>query len=93
MFNNFFKKEKSVSTTSIVKVVNPEDKERYIAAIQKWYKQQDKKDMRRLILTGPLYTKSMSVIGDGLLLVSNNGDSDISDFWKIYNSIEKECNV
>ena len=93
MFNNFFKKEKSVSTTSIVKVVNPEDKERYIAAIQKWYKQQDKKDMRRLILTGPLYTKSMSVIGDGLLLVSNNGDSDISDFWEIYNSIEKECNV
>ena len=49
--------------------------------------------MRRLILTGPLYTKSMSVIGDGLLLVSNNGDSDISDFWEIYNSIEKEYNV
>ena len=93
MFRKPFQKEKLGSTSRIVTVVHPEDEDRYLAAIQKWYKQQDKKDMRRLILTGPLYTNSMSVIGDGLMLVSNNGNLDISDFWEIYDSIEKECNV
>ncbi len=87
MFNNLFKKNKSIDTSRMMTIVQPDDKDRCIRAIEKWNEQKSKKDVRRLILTTPLYKKSDIFVGYGLLMFSNNGNFDMIDFWKIYEAV------
>ena len=93
----FFERKKSHSTVHFVKVIPIEDKARCIAAIEKWNEQKYKKDERSLIL-GPSAYKGENInepIGYLLQLFADKDHLDISDFWRIYDSIEieKECNV
>ena len=94
---NFFKGKKSYEYLHFVKVIPIEDKVRCIAAIEKWNEQKYKKDERSLIF-GPSVCKGENInepIGYFLQLFADKDHLDISDFWRIYDSIEikKECNV
>ena len=93
----FFERKKSYEGVHFVKVIPIEDKVRCIAAIEKWNEQKYKKDERSLIL-GPSVCKGENInepIGYLLQLFADKDHLDISDFWRIYDSIEieKECNV
>ena len=93
----FFERKKSYEYPHFVKVIPIEDKARCIAAIEKWNEQKYKKDERYLIL-GPSACKGGNInepIGYLLQLFADKDHLDISDFWRIYDSIEieKECNV
>ena len=88
----FFERKKSYEYLHFVKVIPIEDKARCIAAIEKWNEQKYKKDERSLIL-GPSAYKGENInepIGYLLQLFADKDHLDISDFWRIYDSIEKE---
>lgn len=87
--------KKSYEYLHFVKVIPIEDKARCIAAIEKWNEQKYKKDERYLILGPSTYKGENEPIGYLLQLVADKDHLDISDFWRIYDSIEieKECNV
>ena len=87
------KRKKSYEYLNFVKVIPIEDKARCLAAIEKWNEQKYKKDERYLIL-GPCGNIN-EPIGYLLQLFADKDHLDISDFWRIYDSIEieKECNV